>query len=313
MTLQQLRYLQAVAQTRHFGHAADRCRVSQPTLSMQLKKLETELGVALVDRSRTPVELTEVGIRVHAAAQRIHGELDDLSEWMLGTTERVEGLVRFAILPTLAPTVLPRLLPALRARHPELEVDVVERTTRQLIRDLEEDAVDLGLLVTPLAEDHLRTRPVFMEPLCAYVHPDHPAARTPSGALHPDQLAPETMLLLEEGHCFRSQALQLCAAETRGTGLGFRCESGSIETLKRLVDQTGGCTLIPGLEAQATPNHPAVRHFAAPEPAREVSLVTRQTQHRHAVVDAIHRTLAAVVPEEYTRMPTYNRLPWKNL
>jgi LysR family hydrogen peroxide-inducible transcriptional activator len=313
MTLQQLRYLQAVVKTRHFGRAAERCRVSQPTLSMQLKKLETELGVALVDRSRTPLELTEVGARVYTAAQRIHGELDDLSAWMLGTTERVEGLIRFAILPTLAPTVLPLLLPALRANHPGLDVDVVERTTRQLIRDIEDDAVDLGLLVTPLAEEHLRTQPIFMEPLCAYVHPDHPAARTPSGELHPEQLDPETMLLLEEGHCFRSQALQLCGAETRGKGLGFRCESGSIETLKRLVDQTGGCTLIPGLEAAAMSNHPAVRRFASPEPAREVSLVTRPTQHRQAVVDAIHRTLTSVVPEEYTRMPTYKRLPWRNL
>ena len=311
MTLQQLKYVHAVAAEGHFGRAAIRCRVAQPTLSMQLKKLEQELGSVLFDRSTQPIQLTEVGQHVHATAQRILDELGGLSDLMAGTTERMDGLLRLAVLPTLAPTVLPRLMPALVDRCPDLEVRVLERTTADMVRDLHNGDIDVGILVTPLSDNKLRYEPTFMEPMLAYLHPNHTASSIPSGQLATSDLPIESMLLLEEGHCFRSQVLQLCRAPERGANLGFKCESGSIETLKRLVRQSGGCTLIPGLEALENPQDPCVRQFADPQPAREVSLVVRPNYHREALLHELRDTLRSVVPKTYHTSPSYRRIPWE--
>lgn len=313
MTLQQLRYVHAVATEKHFGKAAALCRVSQPTLSMQLKKLEVEMGSPLFDRSQQPIALTEVGQQVHSRALRILEELEGLSDWMQGATERVDGSVKLALLPTLAPSLLPRLMPLLLTRFPQLEVEVLERTTSDMLHDLERGTVDAGILVTPLPDESLRTLPVFMEPLLAYVHEQHPAAAIPSGQVTAEDLPAENMLLLEEGHCFRSQALQLCGSADRGTNLGYRCESGSLETLKRLVRETGGSTLIPGLEALGLPNDAHVRAFAAPQPAREVSLVVRQNYHREALLHGLKDTIMRAVPQDYRAFPNYRRLPWQTL
>jgi LysR family hydrogen peroxide-inducible transcriptional activator len=313
MTLQQLKYVHAVATERHFGNAATLCRVSQPTLSMQLKKLEAEMGSPLFDRSKQPIALTEVGLQVHSTAVRILEELGGLSDWMQGATERVDGRVRLALLPTLAPSLLPRLMPLLLADFPELEVEVLERTTGDMLLDLERGTVDVGVLVTPLPDDALRTLPVFMEPLFAYVHGKHPAAAIPSGEVTAGDLPIENMLLLEEGHCFRSQALQLCGSSERGTDLGYRCESGSLETLKRLVRKTGGSTLIPGLEALGLESDPHVRAFADPQPAREVSLVVRPNYHREALLHGLKTAVMNAVPKAYRAFPNYRRLTWKQI
>jgi LysR family hydrogen peroxide-inducible transcriptional activator len=313
MTLQQLKYVHAVATERHFGNAATLCRVSQPTLSMQLKKLEAEMGSPLFDRSKQPIALTEVGLQVHSTAVRILEELGGLSDWMQGATERVDGRVRLALLPTLAPSLLPRLMPLLLADFPELEVEVLERTTGDMLLDLERGTVDVGVLVTPLPDDALRTLPVFMEPLFAYVHGKHPAAAIPSGEVTAGDLPIENMLLLEEGHCFRSQALQLCGSSERGTDLGYRCESGSLETLKRLVRETGGSTLIPGLEALGLESDPHVRAFAEPQPAREVSLVVRPNYHREALLHGLKTAVMNAVPKAYRAFPNYRRLPWQQI
>lgn len=313
MTLQQLKYVHAVATERHFGNAAAMCRVSQPTLSMQLKKLEAEMGSPLFDRSQQPIALTEVGQQVHLTAVRVLEELGGLSDWMQGATERVDGRVRLALLPTLAPSLLPRVMPLLLADFPDLEVEVRERTTGDMLQDLERGSVDVGVLVTPLPDDTLRTLPVFMEPLFAYVHEQHPAAAIPSGEVTGEDLPIENMLLLEEGHCFRSQALQLCGSSERGTDLGYRCESGSLETLKRLVRETGGSTLIPGLEALGLESDPHVRAFAHPQPAREVSLVVRPNYHREALLHGLKTAVMNAVPKAYRAFPNYRRLPWKSL
>lgn len=310
MTIQQLKYVHAVASEGHFGRAAKRCRVAQPTLSMQLKKLEGELGALLFDRSRQPIQLTEVGNQVYATAQRILDELGGLSDWMAGTTERMDGTLRLAVLPTLASSLLPRLMPRLVHDCPDLEVSVLERTTADMLQDLHKGDIDVGILVTPLADPNLRCEPAFMEPMHAYLHHDHQAAGIPSGQLTAEDLPIESMLLLEEGHCFRAQVLQLCGAPERGESLGFKCESGSIETLKRLVRQSGGCTLIPGLEALENPDDPSLRQFAEPQPAREVSLAVRPNYHREALLHGLRDILRSVVPPSYHTTPSYKRIPW---
>lgn len=310
MTLQQLKYVHAVATERHFGNAAALCRVSQPTLSVQLKKLEAEMGSPLFDRSQQPIVLTEVGQQVHLTAVRILEELGGLSDWMAGTTERMDGTLRLAVLPTLASSLLPRLMPRLLQDCPDLKVSVWERTTADMLKDLHKGDIDVGILVTPLTNSNLRCESVFMEPMHAYLHQDHDAAGIPSGQLTAADLPIESMLLLEEGHCFRTQVIQLCGAPKRGEQLGFKYESGSIETLKRLVRQSGGCTLIPGLEALENPNDPALRRFADPQPAREVSLAVRPHYHREALLHGLKDILQRVVPSSFHTKPSYKRIPW---
>ena len=313
MTLQQLRYVDAIARERHFGKAARACGVQQSTLSMQVKKLEAEVGTPLFDRSALPLELTPAGQRVLQSARAMLLELDGLSAWMDDATERLDGALKLAVLPTIAPALLPRVLPALSQQLPQLDVQVLERSTATMVEGLLDGTIDMGILSTPLDAPGLRTLSLYMEPLHAYLHPEHPAAPIPSGQLHPDDLSLDMMLLLEEGHCFRAQSLQLCAPEERGCQLGFRCESGSMETLKRLVRQTGGCTLIPGLEAMASPEDPLIRDFAAPEPAREISLAVRPQFHRAALLHAMEGLLTEAVPEAYRHAPRFRRLSWQHV
>ena len=313
MTLQQLKYVQAVASEGHFGKAAERCRVAQPTLSMQIKKLEHALGTELFDRTASPVQTTEVGDQLVVAASHILGELDGFSDWMTGATENVTGVLKLAVLPTLAPTLLPRLMPGLLSRLPELDVSVSERTTANMLEGLQKGDIDVGILVTPLGQNTLRTSPLFMEPLLAYVHPDHSAAKIKDGHLRPEDLPVESMLLLEEGHCFRSQVLQLCGVPERGSALGYTCESGSIETLKRLVRNSGGCTLIPGLEAIEHKEDEAIRRFQEPQPAREVSLIVRPNFHREALLHKLKETIQSAVPASFHAFPSYKRIPWAKL
>ena len=313
MTLQQLKYVQAVARERHFGRAAEACRVSQSTLSMQIKKLESLLGSPLFDRTASPLALTTVGSRVLQTALNMTVELDDLAAWLTQSTERLDGKLTMAVLPTIAPALLPMVMPAVTAHLPQLEIQLLERTTADMVVQLSEGTIDVGILSTPLDVAKLRTVPLYMEPLHAYVHPDHPSANIPSGQLEAKDLPPESMLLLEEGHCFRAQALQMCASEERGCQLGYRCESGSIETLKRLVRESGGCTLIPGLEALANPDDIHLRTFCSPEPAREISLVVRPNWHREALLHELKTLLTEAVPRAYRHTKPYKRLSWENV
>lgn len=313
MTLQQLRYVDAIARERHFGKAAKACGVQQSTLSMQLKKLEDEMGTLLFDRGQAPIDLTPAGLRVLQTARSLLLEIDDLTAWMDDETERMEGELRLAVLPTIAPALLPRILPSISEAMPNLELHLMERTTSAMIEGLQLGTIDIGVLSTPLDAPGLRHLPLYLEPLLAYVHNDHAAFSVPSGDLHADHLPPETMLLLEEGHCFRAQALQLCASEARGCHVGFRCESGSLETLKRLVRETGGCTLIPGLEAEAIPEDPLIRRFAAPQPAREISIVVRPQFHREALLHALADLISQAVPDAYRHAPRFRRLNWQHI
>lgn len=295
MTLAQLRYLVAVDTHRHFGHAAEACHVSQPTLSAQVRKLEGTLGVTVFDRSASPVRPTDAGAAVLAQARRVLAEADRLPELLSEAADAVAGELRLGLIPTLTPYLVPLLVPALRARHPGIELVVREWTTEHVLDALAADRLDAALIATDDARPGLEAEVLFDEPFVAYVGDGHPLAAY--GTVEVASLDPSDLWLLSEGHCFRDQALALCEQRTGAAPGSVRFESGSLETLRLLVDGVGGVTLLPLLATRslAEPALRRVRSFAEPVPTRAVRLVRPRGSLRAARIAACAEAVREVV------------------
>ena len=307
LTLTQLAYVVAVDTHRHFGRAAAACHVTQPTLSMQLGKLERALGATLFDRTRAPVVPTELGAQVAAQARVVLREAARLVELGQGADGDVAGELRLGVIPTLAPYLLPRVLDELARRHPRLELVVEERLTDDVLDGLRHDALDVALLASPaLPAPELEERALFHEPFVGYVGTAHRLAG--HDTLAAADLSLDDLWLLAEGHCLRSEAVRLCgqreARGARGASPGrpgrTRFESGNLETLKRLVERGIGMTLLPALAAaDLAPSQQAlVRPFAAPAPSRDVRLARPRASTRAHLVEAFTAALRRSLPED---------------
>lgn len=284
MKLNQLAHLVALDHHRHFGRAAAACHVTQPALSMQIQKLERELGVELFDRSRTPPEPTEVGRRVIAQARDVLDGVARVREAARGDTGEIVGELVLGVIPTIGPYLLPPLLPRLARRYPRLDVRIEELQTTLILERVQQGDLDAGLIATAPAVAGLAETPLFEEPFTAYVGDDHRLAG--AERLHLSELQDEELWLLTEGHCLRDQVAELCGSTTAGR---VRFESGNLETLKRLVEHAGGITLLPGMAAADL--HPEeqrrVRHFAEPVPRRTVRLVQRRAFLKRRLIAAV--------------------------
>jgi LysR family hydrogen peroxide-inducible transcriptional activator len=277
MNLRELEYLVALDEHRHFGRAAEACFVSQPTLSMQVKKLERELGVELVERSPGRVMLTDAGERVVERARVMLREAEDIRSIARQAQDPEAGSVRLALIPTLAPYLLPHVVPQLHERFPRLELLLVEEKTDDLLERLHDGRLDAGVLALPVDAGNLRCEVLFREAFVLAVPRGHRLAELPE-PVSPGVLAGEPVLLLEEGHCLRDQALDVCrlaGAPERG---GFRATS--LETLRQMVASGVGITLLPELAVQ--PPIPAsddikLLHFSEPVPSRDIALLWRPT------------------------------------
>lgn len=301
MTLVQLGYLLAVDTYRHFAAAAEHCFVTQPTLSMQLQKLEEELGVQLFDRSKVPVRPTEVGKEVIAQARVIMAESKKLMEVVQNQKQELAGELRIGIIPTLAPYLIPLFITNFIQQYPQVRVVVQEMLTNQIVEKLNHELLDVGLLVTPLDDRSIKELPLFYETFVAYVHPSHPMAE--QKRISPNELSLDEMWVLNEGHCFRSQVLNICnrGGKLAGhTGGHFDYKSGSLETLKRIVETQHGYTLLPELSVldMAEDKRRLVRAFKDPQPLREVSLVVHRSFLKKKLVDALYREIVAALPKE---------------
>jgi LysR family hydrogen peroxide-inducible transcriptional activator len=297
MTLAQLRYLDALDTHRHFGDAATACNVTQPTLSGQLRRLEDELGVELVDRSRQPVVPTAAGERIVEEAREVLAAQNRLTSIASEMQDRVTGTLRLGMLPTLSPYLLPLLLPALEATYPEVSLVLREWPTTDILEALHTDTLDAALIATDEAGPDLHDRVLFTEPFVGYVAPSHRLAGRDQ--LRPSDLSIEDLWLLSEGHCFRDQVLQMCGRSASGSRAAAQFESGSLETLVRLVRNSGGMTLLPRLATHHMPEAEQsafVVPFAAPAPTRQVRLVTRR-RHKQRLVDAVVETLCDALPD----------------
>ncbi|SFR88814.1 LysR family transcriptional regulator, hydrogen peroxide-inducible genes activator [Dyella sp. OK004] len=277
MNLRDLHYLVALAEHRHFGRAAEASFVSQPTLSTQIKKLEEELGVPLVERTPRKVLLTETGREIARRARGVLAEVDEIKAIAQRTRDPESGTLRLGIFPTLGPYLLPHLVPLVRQRFPRLELLLVEEKTEQVIRMLREGSLDVGVLALPLHEDSLYTEFLFEEPFVLAVPEAHPLAHKKQRLKLAD-LEDESLLLLEDGHCMRDQALEVCHLAGAGERSGFRATS--LETLRQMVAANVGITLLPTLAIKppmARTDNVHLIEFSGHPPSRRIALVWRKS------------------------------------
>ena len=276
MNIRDLRYLVALADLKHFGRAAESCFVSQPTLSTQLKKLEEELGVALVERAPRRVMLTEAGKDIAERARKILRDVDQLREAARQSSDPEAGSIRLGLFPTLGPYLLPHIVPLIKSRFPRLELLLVEEKTEIILRLLREGKLDAGVLAMPIHADQLHVEPLFEEPFLLAVPEHHRLANCEH--LQLSDLAKESLLLLEDGHCLRDQALDVCHLAGAGEKTGFRATS--LETLRQMVAANVGVTLLPVLAVQPpVPRSESIRllEFKDARPSREIAMVWRKS------------------------------------
>jgi len=284
--LKDLRYLVAVADTRHFGRAAERCFVSQPTLSAQLKKLEQYLGIQLIERQPNNVSLTDAGAQIVSRARRILEASEEVVTLARAHRDPLAGRLRLALLPTIGPYLLPRVSQAIRRALPRLELHLYEYQTVPMLEKLKSGDLDLGILALPVDLEGLEARELFAERFALAVPERHRLAKRER--VHAPDLEDETLLLLEEGHCLRDQALEVCSRVGTAESQDFRATS--LETLRQMVATGAGVTLLPELATQGAYGDArgvVVLPFAKPAPVRRVGAVWRKTTARGPAIAAV--------------------------
>lgn len=305
VTLTQLSYIVAVAHYRNFGAAAEASRVTQPTLSMQVQKLEEELGVVIFDRSHQPIGMTAVGEQIVAQARIVLAESQKIADLTSREQNEVRGPISIGVIPTMSPYVIPLFIRSFTKKYPEAQVSVEELQTQQIIDRLKNDQLDVGLLATPLHHPLIIEHPIFYEPFLLYLSPKHELISEKK--IREKDLSTKEVWLLTEGHCFRDQVLNLCGDRRRGnrSNQNLRFESGNLETLKKMVDQGEGYTLLPLLAARDVEDGPRkkqLKEFQAPVPTREVSLVHSKLYKKRATVDAIMAEIKLSIPEDLLKL-----------
>lgn len=296
MTLTQLEYLVALDTHRHFVQASEKCFVTQPTLSMQIQKLEDELGVKIFDRTKQPVIPTEIGTRILAQARVVLREAGLIRQLISEQKDTMTGEIRIGIIPTLAPYLLPNLFKNIHEKYPQVKLVIKETITEEVIQELKNNRLDCGIVVTPLKDASIKEDVLFYEELFVYV--------SKKNALHdkkyvlPTEIDPSQLWLLEEGHCFRSQVLNLCELR-KYSEAHFKYETGNIETLKRMVDKSDGLTILPELAVMefSKPQLDLVKRLKEPSPAREVSLVTHRDHLKTKLIQILKAEILTLVPK----------------
>ena len=292
MNLRDLKYLVALADHKHFGRAAEASFASQPTLSTQIKKLEDELDVQIFERQPRAVLLTAAGEAIVTRARTVLREVDAIRDIARSARDPEAGSIRLGMFPTLGPYLLPHVIPALHERFPRLQLLLVEEKSEELLSKLERGDLDAALLALPAGDETLTTALLFEEPFLLAV-PRERAAEFPQGSVHLKDLRDQRVLLLEEGHCMRTQALSLCelgGASERG---GFRATS--LETLRQMVAANVGMTLLPQLSVMppvAVNSHLLLRRFAEPQPKRQIGLLWRKSDAREPLMQTLAKVLA---------------------
>lgn len=295
MNLRDLRYLVALADTLHFGKAAARCHVSQPTLSAQLKKLEEYLGVELIERQPRRVQLTQAGKELVARARKVLQETDEMLNLARNRRDPLHGQLKLAVIPTVAPYLLPLIVKKLRKQLPHLTLQLYEYKTETLLNQLRTGDVDVGILALPVPLEGLESSTLYTEDFLVALPKEHPLADRTSIKLA--DLSDDSLLLLEDGHCFRDQALEVCGKAGLAENQDYRATS--LETLRQLVAAGYGITLLPKLATRgsaATNQGLSIKPLARPAPHRTIGAVWRKSSTRtgaiQAVSDVIRHTLA---------------------
>ena len=293
MNLRDLEYAAALARTRHFGEAAVACHVSQSTLSIQIKKLEEELGSKLFERDSRQVLLTETGKQLLIDIQQVLDAQHRLKEKAAALQNPLSGTLRFGAFPTLAPYLLPHIMPPLTRALPNVDFHLREETTEQLLQQLLDGTLDAALIALPVLDARLDALPLFSEPFLLAVSPDNPLAKKKSVSI--DALKGQQVLLLDEGHCLRAQSLEVCTRIGVGESQAYRATS--LETLRHMVAANSGITLMPALATEASGNI-AYLPFSEPTPHRDIALVFRSTTARRAMLTELARTVRSAIKRQ---------------
>ena len=312
ITLTQLEYIVAIDEYRHFATAAEKCFVTQPTLSMQIKKLEDELGVIIFDRSRQPVVPTDLGAKLIEQARMTLSATQRIKEIIQEEQQEVEGTLKIGIIPTLAPYLLPVFIGPYIRKYPAVKVEVEELVSEEIIRRLKRDILDVGLFVTPYHDEKIVERPVFYEEMLVYAHPDCELLKKKEVG-HED-IVTSDIWMLGNGPCFRNQVVNLCEmSASQHKNLPFEFESNSLETLMRIVDVEGGFTLIPELALQymSPEKKKQVRSIANTKPLREVSVIYSRHFTKQRLITLLCDEIKSVVPAHMLKRDRGMIVEWK--
>lgn len=295
MTITQLQYVLAVAEHQNFTLAAEKCFVTQPTLSMQIQKIEEELNILIFDRSKKPIQLTSIGQKIVEQAKNIvneAGKIKDIVEYQKGF---IGGEFRLGIIPTIMPTLLPMFLNNFIKKYPKVKLIIEELNTSEIIFRLKNGHLDAAIAATPLEDDKIKEIVLYYEPFVAYV-PDNFGISN-NTEIEVSDLNLDSILLLQDGHCFRDGILNLCKNQNQSTKNSFQLESGSFETLIKLADEGLGTTLLPYLHTLDLKEKDKVKlkYFKEPKPAREVSLIYPKSELKIHIIDALRTSISGVV------------------
>ncbi|MEZ5001517.1 MAG: LysR substrate-binding domain-containing protein [Chitinophagales bacterium] len=311
MTLSQLEYIVALDTYKSFVLAAEKSMITQPTLSMQIKKLESDLGVILFDRSKNPIVATKIGKTIVEQARIVLREADQIQESIKEYKQKIGGNLQIGVIPTIAPYLLPYFLGPFSKRFPEINLEIKELKTEEIVELLQMDLLDAGILATPLHEPTIQEEPLFYEEILLYVNPKH--ALSYEEKILPEQLLSSDLWMLTKGNCFRDHVINLCKNRSEQPLSNLRYESGSIETLKKMVDVEGGYTLLPELAAIELPSKEGrrLRHFVEPKPLREVSLVFARKASKRNLLQRIKEVILPELPNEIKNKERGHLVEWK--
>ena len=297
MTLTELRYIVMLARERHFGRAAEKCHVSQPTLSVALKKVEHKYGVILFERTPSEVRLTPTGEQIARQAERVLEEAGRQKEIAQQGKDPLIGALRLGVIYTIAPYLLPRLVPALHARAPHMPMYLQENFTVNLGEQLRRGDLDAIIVALPFSEPGIVSRPVYDEPFCVVMPMHHPMAK--QAAIPPDQIAGENLLLLGQGNCFRDQVVQACPHLSEPGGANGALEGSSLETVRHMVASGVGISVVPISAAKSWPQNGSLlqyRDFTQPAPFRRVGIAWRASFPRPQAIDVLRAAILDAPP-----------------
>lgn len=298
MTITQLQYLIAVDNHRHFARAAEACFVTQPTLSMQIQKLEEELGILLFDRSKHPVRPTAIGEKVIEQARTVVHETERIHQILQEGKNQLEGVFKLGVIPTIASSLIHRFIKNFHDKFPKIQLQVQELQTEKILEKLRMDDLDAGILATPLSEKGIIEKPLYYEPFMAFIPDSHRLGK--ESFVTNSELDVNDILLLNEGHCFRNSVINLCNKVPARGQRPIELESGNFETLMKLSKRGFGMTLIPYLLAIDLPeeDQKLVKPIAEPKPTREVSLVYTRAELKIKVIEELEKIILSSIPEK---------------
>ncbi len=310
MTLQQLRYIVTLEMERHFARAAEKCMVTQPGLTIQLKKLEEEIGIKIFDRSKVPLEPTPLGVDIVEKAKKILREVDTVRDFVIEQKNILKGKMYIGVVATLSPYLIPLCLKNFQRTLPEVEFIISENSTVGLMKALEAGEIDIAMMATPTGNKNLKEFPVFNEPFMAYLPLTDQHTKDPSYILHEHNR--KELLILEGEFCYNSQLLDICSLDTSNSLNNYSYEINSIETLKNMVREGYGFAIVPWLSTlnESTPDKAICKPFQDPQPIREISLVTSDTFSKKLLLEKMNQTIWESLPDALKLLTKYRKVRW---